>query len=97
MFAHSPFEAAAFAKIVTGDAATVVATRSHQIHGAIGMTQEYELHRHTRALYAWSSEYGSEDEWSGRLGRDLVGTGSPDLWLRLSAPTGSAAAVPAPH
>jgi alkylation response protein AidB-like acyl-CoA dehydrogenase len=97
LFPQSPFEAAAYAKIVAGDAATVVAARAHQIHGAIGMTQEYELHRHTRALYAWSSEYGTEDEWSGRLGRDLLGTGAADLWLRLSAPTSTAAAVPASH
>jgi acyl-CoA dehydrogenase len=97
MFDRSPFQASAFAKIVAGDAATVVAVRSHQIHGAIGMTEDYELHRHTRALYAWSAEYGTEDEWSRRLGRDLLGADATDLWSRLSAPTSSTAAVPASH
>jgi acyl-CoA dehydrogenase len=103
MFDHSPLDAAAFAKIVTGDAATLVAARSHQVHAAIGMTQDYELHRHTRALYAWSAEYGSEDEWSARLGRDLLSTGSAELWPRLSrptsvaAPTSPAAGLPAAH
>ena len=97
MFDRSPFEASAFAKIVAGDAATLVAARSHQIHGAIGMTADYELHRHARALYAWSAEYGTEDEWSRRLGRDLLGADATDLWTRLSAPTSSTAAVPASH
>jgi acyl-CoA dehydrogenase len=84
LFDRSPLEAAAFAKIVAGDAATLVAARAHQVHAAIGMTREYELHRHTRALYAWSAEYGTEDEWSARIGQDLLSTGSNELWPRLS-------------
>jgi acyl-CoA dehydrogenase len=61
--------AVAVAKVRTGCAATIVATIAHQLHGAIGITDEYELHHFTRRLWAWRDEFGSETEWSIMLGR----------------------------
>ena len=60
--------AVAAAKARAGLAATAGATSAHQIHGAIGITREYELHAHTRSLWAWRDEYGAERAWTRRLG-----------------------------
>ncbi|GAC1321014.1 MAG: acyl-CoA dehydrogenase family protein [Acidimicrobiales bacterium] len=77
------FDVAA-AKIVAGDAATTVTAAAHQAHGAMGMTREYELPQHTRRLWSWRDEYGSEAHWSGVLGRHLVAGGAEALWPRIA-------------
>ncbi len=77
------FDVAA-AKIVTGEAATLVAAAAHQAHGAIGMTKEYELGQVTRRLWAWRDEFGSETHWGRRLGLRLVEAGADELWPRIS-------------
>lgn len=76
--------AAATAKIVAGDGATVVAARAHQVHGAMGMTQEHELHLRTRRLWAWSAEFGPTEYWRRRLGEQLFVAGADALWPRLA-------------
>jgi acyl-CoA dehydrogenase len=77
------FDVAA-AKIVAGEAATLVSAASHQAHGAIGMTKEYALGQVTRRLWAWRDEFGSEAYWSRRLGRRVVAAGADQLWPRVS-------------
>jgi len=77
------FDVAA-AKIVAGEAATLVAAAAHQAHGAIGMTKEYELGQSTRRLWAWRDEFGSETHWGRRLGRRLKAAGADQLWPRVS-------------
>ncbi|OBF41889.1 hypothetical protein A5719_10945 [Mycolicibacterium peregrinum] len=79
------WEDAAVAKIVAGDAAGQVAKTAHQLHGAIGVSDEYVLHRYTRRLWAWRDEYGGESEWAGRLGARLVDRGPGALWPWLTA------------
>jgi acyl-CoA dehydrogenase len=74
----------ATAKIRTGDAAGRVATIAHQVHGAIGYTQEHDLHLYTRRIWAWRDEYGSEEEWSVRLGELVAASGADDLWPLLT-------------
>lgn len=74
----------AVAKIRTGDAAGRVAAIAHQIHGAIGYTQEHDLHRYTRRVWAWRDEYGSEEVWSGRLGRLVAASGPDGVWPLLT-------------
>ncbi|MEU0465294.1 acyl-CoA dehydrogenase family protein [Amycolatopsis sp. NPDC006131] len=61
------FEAFA-AKLVANECARVAAQAAHQAHGAIGMTREYPLHLHTRRLYAWQHEFGTEPELSAAIG-----------------------------
>ncbi|MGV0870594.1 acyl-CoA dehydrogenase family protein [Mycolicibacterium sp. XJ879] len=73
-------EDAATAKIVAGEVASKVAATAHQLHGAIGVSEEYVLHRYTRRLWAWRDEYGAEHEWATRLGSSLVERGPGDLW-----------------
>lgn len=77
--------AVAAAKIRCGLAAGRTATIAHQLHGAIGFTDEYQLHRFTRRLWAWRDEYGSEADWSHELGRELLAGGASGLWPALAA------------
>jgi acyl-CoA dehydrogenase len=79
-----PHGAIATAKIVAGRAATVGSAIAHQVHGAVGITTEHPLGQHTRRLWAWRDEYGSEREWAGALGRELAGTAPDELWRRLA-------------
>lgn len=57
----------AIARSVVGHAASVVARAVHQVLGAIGTTQEHELHRHTTAMLAWQQEFGPIASWDRRL------------------------------
>jgi acyl-CoA dehydrogenase len=77
------FDVAA-AKAVASEAATIAARASHQAHGAIGMTKEYELGQLSRRLWSWRDEFGSERYWSRELGRRLAGAGADELWPRIS-------------
>jgi acyl-CoA dehydrogenase len=74
----------AAAKVRAGEAAGVVARIAHQLHGAIGYTQEHELHTRTRPLWAWRDEHGNEDVWARRLGEWAVAMGADQLWPRLT-------------
>ena len=64
--------ATAVAKSVVGHAASVVARATHQVLGAIGTTQEHELHLHTTAMLAWQQEFGSVAEWDRTLSTRLI-------------------------
>jgi acyl-CoA dehydrogenase len=77
------FDVAA-AKAAASEAATIAARASHQAHGAIGMTKEYELGQLTRRLWSWRDEFGSERYWSRELGRQLAEAGADELWPRIS-------------
>jgi acyl-CoA dehydrogenase len=72
------------AKIVAGQACSVVTAAAHQAHGAIGMTKEYELGRLSRRLWSWRDEYGSEEYWGTRIGRELAEAGAEQLWGALA-------------
>jgi acyl-CoA dehydrogenase len=74
----------AAAKAVTSRAALEVVTHAHQIHGAIGMTQEYPLHDFTRRLMVWEWEWGSERLWVDALGRDIFNSGDKALWPQIT-------------
>lgn len=74
------------AKIRAGEAAGKVAEIAHQVHGAIGFTQEYRLHPLTRRLWSWRDEYGSEAYWARELGRQIAAGGGEGLWPLITAP-----------
>jgi acyl-CoA dehydrogenase len=61
------FEIAA-AKLRTNMAIGTGTSIAHQVHGAIGFTHEYDLHRYTRRLMGWRSEFGND-----RIGRNAPG------------------------
>jgi len=75
---------AAAAKIRTGKAATVGARIAHQVHGALGFTQEHRLHHLSRRLWSWRDEYGAESYWSAELGRAILSGGGAQLWPSLT-------------
>jgi len=75
----------ATAKIRAGEAASAAAAIAHQIHGAIGFSQEHALHRYTQRLWAWRDDFGSESAWAVRLGRAVATKGADGLWPWVAA------------
>jgi len=60
--------ACAVAKARTSEAAQRVASIAHAVHGAIGVTEEYDLQLYTRRLHEWRVAHGSEAYWHRVLG-----------------------------
>jgi acyl-CoA dehydrogenase len=79
------FGAVAAARVATAGMATLVARTAHQLHGAVGVTQEYGLHRHTRKLWAWRDADEPERAWSGRLGGMALAVDEDTLWNHVVA------------
>jgi acyl-CoA dehydrogenase len=75
----------AIAKTRVGDAATLGCEIAHQVHGAIGFTQEYALQLATRRLWSWREEFGPDVEWAARLGALVCTQGAEQLWPALTA------------
>lgn len=75
-FAEAPIAAA---KARAGEAGGIVAGLAHQLHGAIGVTEEFDLHHLTRQIWAWRDEFGNEAYWNHRLGT-LALESDEDLW-----------------
>ncbi len=70
---------AAVAKARTGEAAATVAAIAHAVHGAIGVTEEFDLQLFTRRLHEWRMDYGGESYWNRRLGEALLQADLPPL------------------
>lgn len=81
------FEAIAAAKIRTGQAARHITQMGHQVHGAIGFTQEYPLNLWSRRLWSWREEFGNEAMWAAELGARIIGRGADALWPQLTQQT----------
>ena len=60
---------AAMGKNVAGEAAAVIAAGSHAVHGAIGITAEFDLQLYTRRLLAWRVQAGSPSHWAMQVAR----------------------------
>jgi len=81
--APGSFEIAA-AKTLASRAALSATRAAHQVHGAMGMTQEYRLHHFTRRLWAWRNEYGDEQYWAARLGGAVAAAGAEKLYPAIT-------------
>jgi acyl-CoA dehydrogenase len=97
------------AKAQASSGAGVVAAIAHQLHGAIGTTQEHRLRLTTTRLWSWRDEDGSEAECFAELGRAALaaatgagtgaeseagaGAGAGGLWPWLSGSPGAGSAV----
>jgi acyl-CoA dehydrogenase len=77
------FEIAA-AKLRTNKAIGVGTSVAHQVHGAIGFTQDYGLHPLTRALMRWRSECGNDVYWAAILGDLACAQGGAGLWKEIT-------------
>ena len=75
---------AASAKIRCGEAAAEGASIAHQVHGAIGFTQEHVLHRFTLRMLGWRDDFGSESYWAEKLGNTVAARGSANFWPMLA-------------
>lgn len=77
--------AAASARILAADTATYIARTAHQLHGAVGITGEYELHRHTRKLWATRDLDRSVQRWAQLLGASARQSSESELWGLFTA------------
>lgn len=76
---------AATAKITTSSAAPRIAASAHAVHGAIGISEEYDLQLLTRRMHEWRMADGSEGYWSQILGTArLAGPQTSADWVRQS-------------
>ncbi len=75
---------AAAVKYWTGGAARIAYRLAHQVHGAIGITAAYPLHRLSLKALAWSEEYGGRSAWAARLGSAIAGGGVATWWDSMS-------------
>ncbi|UZG46043.1 acyl-CoA dehydrogenase family protein [Caldimonas thermodepolymerans] len=73
------------AKVISAEAAGIVASMAHAVHGAIGFTQEHALQHLTRRLWSWRSEFGNLAHWCQRLGQATCEGGSGALWPTITA------------
>lgn len=80
----SPF-AIATAKVISAEAAGVVAGMAHAVHGAIGFTHEHALQHLTRRVWSWRSECGNLGHWSQRLGQAVCAGGAAALWPAVTS------------
>ncbi|MDI6912484.1 acyl-CoA dehydrogenase family protein [Nocardioides sp.] len=79
----------AAAKTRIGSAASRASAIAHQVHGALGMTDEHPLHLATLSMWSWRDEYGRDSEWAITLGRSVAEAGGAGVWPLLTS-------VPAP-
>ncbi len=56
---------------------------AHQVHGAIGFTRDYPLHRLTRRLMGWRSDFGG-DSWAELLGDMALSEPGAALWADIT-------------
>lgn len=86
--AFDPVRVAA-AKCRANEAGGIVCNIAHAIHGAIGVTAEFDLQLYTRRIKQWQLAFGSESFWGARLGQARVAsrlaTTSDFLRLRFGA------------
>ncbi len=78
------FELAA-AKCRASEAVEPLTRLSHQVHGAIGFTYEYDLQFLTRRLWSWRAEFGAHGEWGEYLGAVAQQEGGDGIWAYMTA------------
>lgn len=84
-FTGEPSSDVIVSKVRVSNAASIVAPIAHQVHGAIGFTDEHILHQSTRRLWSWRDEYGTESEWAEQIGDTIIKNGAESLWPFITA------------
>jgi acyl-CoA dehydrogenase len=78
----------AAAKQVASTAVQQCCEIAHAVHGAIGVTAEYDLQLFTRRLWTWAADFGSALHWSRALGSQLLDRAPEYCWdevVRISS------------
>ncbi|MGB3247340.1 MAG: acyl-CoA dehydrogenase family protein [Sulfitobacter sp.] len=83
--------AVAAAKSRAGEAAETVGALAHQVHGAIGYTQEHALHHFTKRIWSWRDEFGTELDWNRELGRAALSSPEDTFWHFITNSTAQGA------
>jgi len=76
------------AKAQASHSAGIVAAIAHQMHGAIGTTEEHRLRLTTTRLWSWREEDGTASECFAELGRAALQAGAGGLWPWLTGGPG---------
>ncbi|MEJ8847552.1 acyl-CoA dehydrogenase family protein [Variovorax rhizosphaerae] len=71
--------AAATAKARTSTSVPLVASTAHALHGAIGITEEFDLQLYSRRLHEWRMADGSEAYWNRIVGEAMIGHAAPSV------------------
>ena len=79
------FLEATAAKIRSAEAAQEGAAIAHQVHGAIGFTNEHILHRYTLRMLSWRDDFGNESYWAAALGNKIAARGVEEFWPLVAA------------
>ncbi|WP_413299817.1 acyl-CoA dehydrogenase family protein [Bacillus sp. 1P10SD] len=77
---EASWSSTALAKIRLGQAVGITTPIAHQVHGAIGFTDEHILQQSTRRLWVWREEFGNETVWADWLGEKVLLNGHESLW-----------------
>jgi acyl-CoA dehydrogenase len=85
--AGAAFEVRA-AKLIANRGARVASAAAHQVHGAIGCTQEYPLHELSRRLWSWQREAGNDRELTAWLGQRAHAAGADGLYPLVTSGSG---------
>ena len=78
------------ASMAAGSAASI----AHQVHGAVGFTENHDLHRATLRLWSWREEFGGESESAEILGGRLAALGAEGLWDAVIDPAATFGDIP---
>ena len=72
---YAPPDLAHLAKGRTSQGVGRIVAVAHAVHGAIGVTHEYDLQLYTRRLNEWSRAGGGAGHWSRQLGQEALVSG----------------------
>lgn len=73
-----------YARIRLEQAIRIVTASAHQVHAAIGVTDEHPLNHYTRRLWAWRDELVKASEWQHILAQQVLEQ-DVDIWTALTA------------
>ena len=74
----------ALAKSVTGRAAREASRVGHQVHGAMGMSEEYALGQFTTRIWSWTEEAGRPEFWNTYIGQAFLKQSERNLWASIT-------------
>lgn len=64
--------ALAVAKAITSEVVPLAASIAHAVHGAIGITEEYDLQRYSGCAHLWRGAAGGEVYWRKWIGHQVL-------------------------